>query len=96
MLPSRVRRTRDPLFKNSPGLFQFAPRFGINYEQMLTNLVEGTKSTTPFYKSAVRTNFDSSGTDPSLAFPDAVPATTGNPHENQACDCKGTTIPRVL
>ena len=73
-----------------------AAGFGIYYDQMLVNYVEGTKSTAPFYNSAVRTNFDSSGTVPSLAFPNAVSATDGVPHEIQAWDYAGTRMPMVL
>ncbi|MBI3933407.1 MAG: TonB-dependent receptor [Acidobacteria bacterium] len=74
-----------------------AAGFGIYYDHMLVNYVEGTKSSAPFYNSAVRTNFDSSGkTDPSLAFPNGVSATAGIPHEIQAWDYAGTTAPMVL
>ena len=65
--------------------------FGIYFDQMLQYVVFQRKSTVPFYKIALRTNFDSS-----TVFPDAVAATAGIPLMAHVMDYHHVTTPRVL
>ena len=65
--------------------------FGIYYDQMLEYVVDQPKSTLPFFRKAVRTNFDSSE-----SFPDAVAAAGGTPLEARTLEYKHTTTPMVL
>ncbi len=65
--------------------------FGIYYDQILEYAVDQPKSTLPFFRKAVRTNFDSSG-----SFPDAVAAAAGTPLEARSMDYRHTTNPMVL
>ncbi len=65
--------------------------FGIYYDQMLKYVVDQAKSTAPFYKQVVRTNFDSS-----TIFPDAVTAAAGIPLEARILDYHHFTTPMVL
>ncbi len=64
--------------------------FGIYYDQLL-GYVYHRRSTLPFYKGAVRTNFDSS-----QDFPDAVTAVAETPLQAQILDYQHTTTPMVL
>ena len=65
--------------------------FGIYYDQMLQYVVFQRKSTVPFYKIALRTNFDSSTT-----FPDAVAAATVMPLMAQVMDYHHANSPMVF
>ena len=69
--------------------------FGIYYNQLLEYMVDLQKNSAPFYKRAVRVNFDSSTT-----FPDAAAAAAGltfnTPFQAEILDYRHMTTPRVL
>ena len=65
--------------------------FGIYYDQFLEYFAEEQKNSAPFYKLAIRTNFDSSTT-----FPDAVAAAKGVPFLVRTFDYERTQDPMVL
>ena len=67
--------------------------FGIYYDELMAGVFDTLKSGLPFYRIAVRTNFDSSKT-----FPDAVLAATeaGIPLQAQNLDYHQTKSPTVL
>ena len=69
--------------------------FGIYYNQLLEYMVDLQKNSAPFYKRAVRVNFDSSTT-----FPDAAAAAAGltfnTPFQAEILDYQNMTTPRVL
>jgi len=67
--------------------------FGIYYDQLMAFPFDTLKSGLPFFRTAVRTNFDSSKT-----FPDAVLAATeaGVPLQAQNLDYQHTKNPTVL
>ena len=69
--------------------------FGIYYNQLLEYMVDLQKNSAPFYKRAVRVNFDSSRT-----FPDAVAAAAGlsfnTPFQAEILDYRHMTTPMVL
>ncbi len=55
--------------------------FGIYHDQLLAYVLDGPKSSAPFYRTAVRQNFDSSA-----VFPDAVAAASGTPFQARPLD----------
>ena len=65
--------------------------FGIYYDQLLEYLVDQVKNTLPFFKQAVRTNFDSSTT-----FPDAVAAAQGVSLMARTLDYRNTSTTMVF
>ena len=64
--------------------------FGIYYDQLLGYIYQ-RRSALPFYKVAVKTNFDSSDD-----FPNAEKAAIGTPLQAQVLDYRHTTTPMVL
>ncbi|MBI1956668.1 MAG: TonB-dependent receptor [Acidobacteria bacterium] len=69
----------------------FSAGLGIFYDQMLEYLIEQRKSTAPFYKVAIKPNFDSSQT-----FPKAALAAEGTPLLAQVLDYAHISNPMVL
>ena len=65
--------------------------FGMYYDPILEYVVHARKTTIPFYKKAIRTNFDSSA-----LFPDALAAAVGIPYQVQSMDYKNMAVPTVL
>ncbi len=65
--------------------------FGIYYDQLLEYVVDLQKNSAPFYKRAVRVNFDSSTT-----FPDAAAAAAGITSQAEILDYRHMTTPIVL
>ena len=65
--------------------------FGIYYDQLLEYVVDLQKNSAPFYKRAVRVNFDSSTT-----FPDATAAAAGTSFQAEILDYRHMTTPMVL
>ncbi|MBI3935295.1 MAG: TonB-dependent receptor [Acidobacteria bacterium] len=87
-LAPRVGMNWSPRNRSLPAV---SAGFGIYYDEILVNMVHNTKSSWPFYKSVVRTNFDSSAT-----FPDAVAAAGDTPFEVLAFDYRHVKTPMVL
>ena len=65
--------------------------FGVYYDQMVAYLVQRLRSSVPFYKLAVRANFDSS-----KVFPDAVAAGSEVGLMARTLDYEHTKLPMVL
>ncbi|MBI4458761.1 MAG: TonB-dependent receptor [Acidobacteria bacterium] len=67
--------------------------FGIYYDQLIAYLIDKRKNSAPFYRRAVRTNFNAASEN---LFPDAEGAVAGIPYHVDVFDYRGTTTPMVL